>query len=123
MSIEESNISDFSKDGKWGISKNYFEHKPNDIYDSLIKQTKYRVYKKKDNQTFEEYFNFYYEENYNKYADIQQYIGIRNFEWKEDSKLYLESAEGDSDTVDLNNDDIEDIKKRIDILNGERKIY
>ena len=123
MEINDFHKLDISKNGKWGIGMNDIQHEPNDIYDSKIKQIKYHLFNIQDKAPLEEIYSFSYEEDYNNFADVQEYIGIRKYEWKEDSKLYLESVEGESDVIDLDNDSKEDIVNRINLLVREIKIY
>ncbi len=123
MNIQNFEDCKISENRRWVIKKKYTEHNPSDTYDSFIKHTNYFISKVDENGKSEELYYFSYEENYNKYADIQEYIGIRNFEFIENSLLYLESVEGDSDIIDLDNDDPQQISNRIKFLNGEIKLY
>lgn len=123
MNVNDFTQIDISNNGKWAIGVNCIQHNPSDEYDSKFKQTKYHILKIQNKNPKEEIHSFIYEENYNKYADVQEYIGIRKYEWKDNSKLYLESAQGESDTIDLESESKEDIINRISILENERKIF
>jgi len=56
MKINDFNKIDVSKNEKWAIGVNIIQHKPDDIYDSKIKQIKYHIFKKQDKYHQEEIY-------------------------------------------------------------------
>lgn len=122
MNVDISML-DICPSKKWGISRFNTQKKHVDMYESDVTSTIYSIYKIMDDDHLEKFYTFYYEDNYNTYAEIQEYIGIRLYKWITDSVLYLESVEGDKITIDLDKEKEDDIKKLIDDLVKEIRLF